>query len=158
MSDEDKVATGERLAFLTLSKQLASSNNKETRSDGEENTSNWRSSIIATEDGLMNGDFAGISEDGRFLRVANLETPLGKIDKCSLRDTDVLFTRFQLSENELIDINAARTRSYSFSFFLTGPLSSSPCILKFFLLLLFIIFLFFCEYVIEVWMKTHSKN
>lgn len=118
MQINEEIATGERIAFLTLSKQLASSSNSDNHTIAEDDSdnsnnikkvsTNWRAATIATEEGLMNGNFAGLSEDGRFLRVANLETPLGKVDKCSLRDTDVLFTRFQMTEEELIQVNAAR--------------------------------------------------
>jgi hypothetical protein len=102
MASVENTATGERIAFLTFSKQLAQAN------DGDDNQQGWRSATLATNDGLMNGKFAGFSEDGRFLRVAELETPLGKVDKCSLRDTDVLFARFHMSEAELEAIGSAR--------------------------------------------------
>eukprot|EP00615_Pteridomonas_danica_P008387 CAMPEP_0114352912 /NCGR_PEP_ID=MMETSP0101-20121206/18287_1 /TAXON_ID=38822 ORGANISM="Pteridomonas danica, Strain PT" /NCGR_SAMPLE_ID=MMETSP0101 /ASSEMBLY_ACC=CAM_ASM_000211 /LENGTH=397 /DNA_ID=CAMNT_0001493521 /DNA_START=23 /DNA_END=1216 /DNA_ORIENTATION=+ len=96
--NEDEV-TAERIAFLSLCKQLAI-----PEIDG-----NWRPATFATDDGLINGNFAGLSEDGRFLRASNLSTPIGQYKKCSLRDTDVLFARFELSEKELFDIKESRT-------------------------------------------------
>ena len=84
----------QRVSFLSLLEKLA-----KPIAEGE-----WRPATFATKEGLLNGQFAGFSQNERFLKAANLSTPIGEYRKCELRDTDVLFVRFELSSEEIDDI------------------------------------------------------
>jgi hypothetical protein len=100
-ADLERAATGERLAFLALTRQLATPTHLNP-------VPTWRPATFATDEGLLQGHLAGLSEDERTFRATDLATPIGVYSKAQLRDTDVLFARFTLSAAEVQEIRDAR--------------------------------------------------
>jgi hypothetical protein len=103
-TDIEHRATGERLAFLTLARQLATPTRLEPEPAWQ------RPTTFATDEGLLQGNLAGLSEDERLFRATDLATPIGVYSKAQLRDTDVLFARFTLSAAEIQEVRDARSR------------------------------------------------
>jgi len=119
-ADIEHKATGERLAFLILARQLATP----TRLEPEPA---WRPTTFATDEGLLRGNLAGLSEDERLFRATDLATPIGVYSKAQLRDTDVLFARFTLSTAEVKEIRDAKASVSAASADYGSDVSSAIC-------------------------------